>query len=80
MSWRRKSCVGALFLGLVALVAAAAVACGGDGGPPAPVWPSTVTRSTWVTSVWHRPSGARSSSATGRCASRSIDRQGPAGA
>ena len=32
MSWRRKSCMGALFLGLVALVAAAAVACSGDGG------------------------------------------------
>jgi hypothetical protein len=34
MSWRRKSCVGALFLGLMALVAAAAVACGGDQAPP----------------------------------------------
>ena len=34
MSWRRKSCVGALLLGLVALVAAAAVACGGDQAPP----------------------------------------------
>src|SRR3989304_2662603 len=34
MSWRRKSSVGALFLGLVALVAATAVACGGDKAPP----------------------------------------------
>ena len=33
MSWRRKCWMGALFLGFVALVAAAAVACGGDGGP-----------------------------------------------
>src|SRR3990172_6895540 len=34
MSWRWKSCVGALFLGLVALVAAGAAACGGDQAPP----------------------------------------------
>ena len=34
MNWRRKSWLGALFLGLVALVAAAAVACGGDQAPP----------------------------------------------
>jgi len=34
MSWRRKSCVGALFLGLVVLVVAAAAACGGDQAPP----------------------------------------------
>ena len=35
MSWRRKSSMGALFLGLVvALTAAAATACGGDPAPP----------------------------------------------
>ena len=34
MSWRGKSSMGALFLGLVALVAAAAVACGGHQVPP----------------------------------------------
>ena len=34
MNWRRKSCVGELFLGLVVLVVAAAAACGGDHAPP----------------------------------------------
>src|SRR3972149_405758 len=34
MSWRRKSCVGALFLGLVVRGVAAAAACGGDQAPP----------------------------------------------
>src|SRR3972149_560376 len=34
MSRRRQSSVGALFLGLVALVAAGAAACGGDQAPP----------------------------------------------
>ena len=34
MNWRRKSCVGELFLGLVVLVVAAAGACGGHEAPP----------------------------------------------
>src|SRR3989304_6271753 len=35
MSWRRKSSMGALFVGLVvALTAAAATACDGDPAPP----------------------------------------------
>jgi len=34
MSWRRKSCMGVLFLGLMVLGATGAAACGGDQAPP----------------------------------------------
>ena len=34
MNWRRKSWMGAVFLGLVALTATAAAACGGHQAPP----------------------------------------------